>query len=78
MTKVFITKYALTQGILHKDCEIDGNFARWGKQLAFNGVETYREWFYTLKEARVYAEMMRTRHINYLVNRIQKLSKIKF
>jgi hypothetical protein len=81
MTKVFITKYALTQGILERECEITKNFARWGAghwQRAYNGKRGHKEWFLTLEEAREHAENIRKREINYSMNRIKKLSQIRF
>lgn len=84
--KVWITKYALTQGIIEKevyeDClRIDpsGNVI----SVKLNGFITYfhglgNEWHKTKESAISKAEKMRQRKISSLKNQIEKLEKMKF
>jgi hypothetical protein len=77
--KVFITKYALTKGVIERD----GERATW-----FPGCVTFKEglmvqregvnWHLTRESAVEKAETMRLKEIESLRNRIAKLEALKF
>ena len=83
MTKVFVTKYALTKGILCVECEIKalsgGNVYAVAEP---SGLSCYyrsgRDFSYTLAEAKIKAEQMRDAKIKALHKLIDKLSKMDF
>ena len=83
MTKVFVTQYALTKGILCVECEIktysDGHVYA---VLNPNGLSNYyrsgRDFSYTLAEAKIKAEQMRDAKIKALHKQIDKLYKMDF
>lgn len=75
--KIFVTKYALTKGILELECEIiDGKLAK--------TIETYpqyfkeSEWFYNEEFAIKCANKMKINKIASLERQITKLKKIQF
>lgn len=82
--KIFVTKYALTQGILVMEAE------QKNEHLVLipagnNGVNFFcsqyfhrGEWFKTREEAIVKAEDMRQRKLRSLQKQITKLQKIQF
>lgn len=85
MKKVFITKYALTQGIREEEAEISV-FKYVSKEPEENarvrgewsGYPIGKEAFYTLEEAVKKAEEMRKRKIASLKKQIEKLEKMEF
>lgn len=81
MEKVYITKYALTKGILEKEARVS-DFGC-GRLRAFcNGdYSSYgigSEAFYTLEEALNIAEERRNKKIESLKKQINKLENLKF
>ena len=79
--KVWISKYALTQGIFETEAEICETFAdmikcvgEWGAFYHGEG----KEWHKTKEEAIVKAEEMRLKKIESLKKQIDKLTKMKF
>lgn len=84
MTKVFITKYALTQGIIEKETEITICKSPIGEPIECACVEEWpgytigKEAFYTLEEAIKKAEEMRKKKIASLKKQIEKLEKMEF
>ena len=83
MQKVFVTKYALTKGILCLECEIK-TYSDGGVYAVVNpnGLSCYYrlglDFFYTLAEAKMKAEQMRDAKIKALHKQIDKLSKMDF
>ncbi len=81
--KIFVTKYALTDGIVEKEAIIkdtpDYHFAevKYGKFFSKTNL-TKKEYFLTMEEALVDAENRRLKKIASLEKQIQKLSKMKF
>ena len=87
MKKVFITKYALTRGIIEKKTEIKIYKSPIEEPIECAYVEEWpgypsymigKEAFYTLEEALKEAEEMRKKKIASLRKQIEKLGKIKF
>jgi hypothetical protein len=83
MTKVFVTKYALTKGILCVECEIKAlSIDHVYAVVNPNGFRCYyrfgRDFSYTLAEAKIKAEQMRDAKIKALHKLIDKLSKMDF
>lgn len=79
MEKVFITKYALTKGILEKEAEIRD----YGYEIAYvkGGFSSYslgKEAFRTREQAMERAEKMRLKKIASLKKQIEALEKMKF
>lgn len=74
MDKVWITKYALTSGIIEKEAEIKGGIA------IVSTLETYygKEWHRTEEDAKKRAEEMRLKKIESLKKQIERLEKIQF
>lgn len=76
--KVWITKYALTKGILIKEaeeCDFNGMIkAKYGSYYHGEG----REWHRTKESAIKKAEEMRQKKIQSLKNQIEKLEKMEF
>lgn len=85
MAKVFITKYALTQGILEKEADITVYQSPIEKPQEqahvkgdWSGYPIGKEAFYTLEEAIKKAEDMRQKKIASLKKQIAKLEKLSF
>lgn len=81
MPKVFITKYALTKGIIAVDAEIvpssDGSGLLYASTKRRDFSVFTREFERTEAEALATAETMRTRKIAALKRQISKLEKLK-
>jgi len=80
--KVFITKYALTQGIIKKDAEELSNngmikVAK-GGDFFFDSYYHKNEWFDNLTDAALHAEEMRKKKIELVKKQLAKLEKMKF
>lgn len=77
--KAFITKYALTQGILEKEVE-KSNFSENMVTAKNNSIEHYHKpyWHETKEEAINHANEMKNKRILALRRRIKKLEKINF
>lgn len=75
--KVYITKYALTKGILEKEgtqSDRDPTFVRIGSLEVY-----YRpEWHESLHNARMQAEIMQKRKIASLEKEISKIKALSF
>lgn len=84
MKKVFITKYALTQGIIEKETEITIYKSPIEEPIECACIEEWpgytigKEAFYTLEEAVKKAEEMRKKKIASLRKQIEKLEKMDF
>jgi glutamyl-tRNA reductase len=72
MITVYISKYALTEGIFEKEGDISDDFPElflWYKK---------GEWHHTLEEAQAKAEQMRIKKIASLQKQLAKLEKLSF
>lgn len=88
MEKVYLTKYALTRGIIvvEVEVEVDKNSALLQKYIYVKSLSTGlltrfilgQDCFLTLAEAEEKAEEMRTKKINSLNHQLKKLQKLKF
>lgn len=84
MKKVFITRYALTRGIIEKETEITVYKSPIEEPIECACVEEWpgytigKEAFYTLEEAVKKAEEMRNKKIASLRKQIEKLEKMEF
>lgn len=81
MAKVFITKYALTKGIIEKEAEIHSY--RDGSQFAFlkgefSGYKMSKDAFHDHENAIRKSEEMRQKKIASLKKQIAKLEKLSF
>lgn len=81
MAKVFITKYALTKGIIEKEADIHS--FRDGSKFAyvrgeFIGYKMTVDAFYDYESAIQRAEEMRKKRIASLKRQIEKLEKLSF
>lgn len=78
--KAYITKYALTSGIIQTEGEITSNGAlfdmRASVPIYYHGEG--KEWHRTKKEAIARAEEMRQKKIASLKKQIDKLERMKF
>ena len=77
--KVYITKYALSDGILEKDAEECDRFPgmiRTDDGAHFHGEG--KEWCRTLEDANKRAEEMRLKKIESMKKQIKKLENMKF
>jgi hypothetical protein len=77
--KLWVTKYALTSGIMEIDGEVSGDLALW----EVNGWNQYvhgegKEWHRTFSGASNHAEKMRIKKIASHKNSIAKLEKLRF
>ena len=81
MEKVFITKYALTKGILEKEAEIydygNGHIRAYVKG-EFSSYPLGKVCFKTKEQAMERAEKMRLKKIASLKKQIEALEKMKF
>lgn len=81
MEKVFITKYALTKGILEKEAEIcdygNGHIRAYVKE-EFSSYPLGKVCFKTKEQAMERAEKMRLKKIASLKKQIEALGKMKF
>ena len=74
--KVYITKYALTRGILEADAELNPRFPT---MVSTNLGHFHGKDWHETKEAAIYrAEEMRTKKIASLKKQIEKLEALKF
>ena len=74
--KVYITKYALTEGILEVEAELfaDGRAVKWDQWSTAHGEG--KEWHRTREGAKVRADVMRNRKIKSMRESIAKLEKM--
>lgn len=78
--KVYITKYALTQGILEKDLEVSPAYYNDKIFYATEGFYSYRigtEAFLNIEDARKNAEERKLKKIESLKKQIKKLETLK-
>ena len=80
--KVWITKYALTQGIIEDDAEICINTDKTGNMISC-GIGNYyhgegKEWHKTKESAIKKSEEMRQKKIESLKKQIEKLERMRF
>ena len=81
MEKVFITKYALTKGILEKEAEICDYGYEYEIAYVIGEFSSYslgKEAFRTREQAMERAEKMRLKMIASLKKQIEALEKMKF
>lgn len=81
MAKIFITKYALTKGIIEKEAEINSYRDRSKYAYVrgeFNGYNMTKDAFFSYDNAIRNAEEMRQKRIKSLEKQIEKLKKLKF
>jgi len=79
--KVYITKYALTQGIMEKEAEdIGGGVIKVARDdnYCFTTYYPKGEWFTNLTDANLHAKAMRKKKIESLNKQLSKLEKMKF
>lgn len=81
--KVFITQYALTQGIIEKDAVIHDGSSTGLIEVRSSGFTAYyhREgvnWCRTLDEAKISAEKKRLKKIESIKKQLSKLEALKF
>lgn len=80
LTKIWVTKYALTSGIFEAEAEIEDQYGRMASIpsrryfTAFHG----NDWHRTLTEANKRAEEMRLKKISSLKKQLKKLEELKF
>lgn len=76
--KIFVTKYALTKGILELECEIiNGKLAK-TIETSFPQYFKESEWFYNEEFAIKRSNKMKINKIASLERQITKLQKIQF
>jgi len=79
--KVWISKYALTQGIFEMEAEQDKTYPSMVTRIG-NNLETYheegRDWHLTKESAIKKAEEMRLKKIESVKKQLAKLEKLKF
>jgi hypothetical protein len=75
--KVYVTKYALTTGIMEVDAELfaNGNAVKWGEYFQAAHGEG-KDWHRTRESALKRCELMRARKIKTLRESIAKLEKM--
>ncbi len=82
MAKVFITKYALTKGIIEKEADIrpfrDGSKFAYIRGELFIGYKMTVDAFYDYESAIQRAEEVRKKRIASLKRQIEKLEKLSF
>lgn len=71
MKKVYISKYALTRGVIEENCIPCGDMICWGSNYA-NNRNRPKEWAFTQGEANQQAELLRLRQIKRLEKQIEK------
>ena len=76
-TKIYITKYALSQGIFCCNAEINDGIA-WIHETRPAQLYSENEYFLTLKEAQQYAESRRQKKINSLKKQLLKMQSLEF
>ena len=75
--KVWITKYALTDGIIEREAEeIEGKCIQTVER--FPAFYSRKDWYKTREDAVKRANEMKEREINSLKKRIKKLEDLKF
>lgn len=74
--KVFVTKYALSNGIKETDCKISEQFP----DMAVDGLAYHHkpDWHENKEDAIIQAEKMRVAKIASLKKQLNKLEKLKF
>ncbi len=79
-TEAWITKYALTSGIIHATGEAsDGTFIWYGNSRAMNFAHGEgKEWHRSLDAALDRAAAMRDARLESLTKSIRKMEKVKF
>ena len=75
--KAYITKYALTYGILHMEGEVKGEFFIAESQLEYAHRYQENEWFTDLDEALTRAEVMRRRRVRQLKLQLADMKRIE-
>lgn len=78
--KVYITKYALTQGIIEKEVELNTISNNMVSEHKSAYHQSYHKpfWYLTKEEAIAHAEILRKRKIESLKKSITKIEKLKF
>lgn len=78
--KIWITKYALTKGILEKEAEVDDSkrMARVVSGLGWTEYYHRDDWHKTQEAAKAQAEVMRKKKIVSLAGQMAKLQALRF
>ncbi len=77
--KIYVVKYALTDGIFEADADIDSKGRAFIRDAAVLGYICYpKEYDITLEDARFKAYAMRDKKIASLKKQISKLEKMEF
>lgn len=76
--KVWITRYALTEGVFEEEVELLEQFPNIGVVKERGGYYQPPDWHRTREEAVKRAEEMRVKKIASLKRQIDKLSKMRF
>ncbi len=78
--KAYITKYALTSGILEKDVEICEGFPKMVRVLKNSYSENYHKpfWYESREEAVEHAEKIRVKKLLSIEKEVKKIKGLKF
>jgi hypothetical protein len=76
--KIYVTKYALSVGILEVDAEISTSVAAYRGGSGFINYIHKGEWFYELDAALQKCEELRIKKLQSLDKQIKKISALKF
>lgn len=78
--RAYITKYALTQGILEKEGEVSENMLQVPPSSAKHFSQYFhgKDWHKTIEEAKARAEEMRLKKIESLKKKLQALEDMSF
>ena len=81
MIKVWVTKYALTKGIITLDCHEPGPLNR-EDMISIGGYDTAKgdgiEWHRTQESAAASAELMRKKRIKSINKQLKRLKSLNF
>lgn len=79
--RVWVTKWALTKGILCVDAEVspDGMFAAWGPERSWRRQYAYgKQWHRSREDAIEHANRMREKHLANLAKRMERVRALSF
>lgn len=78
--KVYITKYALTKGIIEKEVEINESYPKMATVIGDKYHSSFFKpyWYETKQQAIDHCEELKTKKIDSLHKQLKKLSRIEF
>jgi hypothetical protein len=76
--KIWVTKYALTEGIFEKEAYVDNEDEKWASTVNESGGYYGNDWHSSKEKAIKHAEIIRIRKIKSLEKQIDKLKNMKF